>query len=242
MRRILLLALLTPSAILNAQAACEVASTAARPHIVELYTSEGCDSCPPAEQWMSTLLKHDDLVGLEFHVDYWDSSSWRDPFSEHAYTARQQTLAKRGGHGQVYTPQIWLDGHLWANWPKGSPPTQVDTSPPALRLAVVQEEPLQFKVDGDNGPPGSDYRIYAALTENGLSKHVSGGENHGKTLAHDEVVRAFAGPMALPHAEAALKMPKGIDMGRSSVVAFVQDERDGSIVQAVRLPLSECKR
>jgi hypothetical protein len=71
---------------------------------------------------------------------------------------------------------------------------------------------------------------------------VSGGENHGKTLAHDEVVRAFAGPMALPHAEAALKMPKGIDMGRSSVVAFVQDERDGSIVQAVRLPLSECKR
>lgn len=223
-------------------AACEVASTAARPHVVELYTSEGCDSCPPAERWMSTLLKHPDLVGLEFHVDYWDSSDWRDPFSDHAYTARQQALAKRGNHGKVYTPQVWLDGRVWSNWPKGSPPAPVDASPPALRLRVEPGDPLQVRLDAGSGPEAGDLRAHVVLTENGLSEHVSGGENRGKTLAHDEVVRALAGPLPLPHAEIALKIPPQVDAGRTTLVAFVQDERDGSIVQAVRLPLAECRQ
>src|SRR5262249_26276217 len=94
------LVLATLAALLgNAQAAraeCSAQSSGAdRPHIVELYTSEGCDSCPPAEKWMGTLRKHPELIGLEFHVDYWDNSEWHDPFSDHAYTMRQQTLAKR---------------------------------------------------------------------------------------------------------------------------------------------------
>src|ERR1700746_1555748 len=108
MLRTLAFALVATAAIPNAHAACEVAGSVARPHVVELYTSEGCDSCPPAERWMSTLLKHPDLVGLEFHVDYWDTSDWRDPFSQHAYTVRQQALSKRSNHNQTYTPQIWL--------------------------------------------------------------------------------------------------------------------------------------
>src|SRR5262249_29608126 len=163
-------------------------------------------------------------------------------FSDHAFTERQQALAKRGNHDRSYTPQVWLDGRLWANWPKGSPPAPVAVAPPALRLTVEPGDPLRLRSEGDAGPPGSDFRVYVALTENGRSEHVSGGENRGKTLAHDEVVRAFAGPLALPRAETALKMPPQADAGRSAVVAFVQDERDGSIVQAVRLPLAECRR
>jgi len=242
MLRLIAAAILPLSAALDAQAGCEVAGTAARPHVVELYTSEGCNSCPPAEHWMSTLLKHPDLIGLEFHVDYWDTSDWRDPFSEHAFTLRQQALAKRSNHGQSYTPQVWLDGRIWYNWPKGSPPAPVDTAPPALRLSVSGLDPLQVRVDGEQGPTGSDYRIYAALTENGLSEHVRGGENRGKTLSHDEVVRAFAGPFALPHAEIPMKVPPRVDTGHATLVAFVQDEHDGGIVQAVRLPLTECRQ
>ena len=242
MYRTLALALVATAATLNAHGACEVAGSAARPHVVELYTSEGCASCPPAERWMSTLLKHPDLVGLEFHIDYWDSSAWRDPFSDHAYTLRQQAMAKRGSQGQIYSPQVWLDGHLWHNWPKGSPPAPVDTAPPALHLAVTPGNPLQLRIEGDRGPDGSDYRVYAALTENGLSEQVRGGENRGKTLAHDEVVRAFAGPLALPQADVAVKIPDHVDAGHATLVAFVQDERDGSIVQAVRLPLQECRQ
>lgn len=230
------------AAIANANAACTAQSSADHPHLVELYTSEGCSSCPPAEQWMSTLQKHPDLIGLEFHVDYWDEGGWRDPYSNHAYTVRQKALAKRGNHDQIFTPQIWLDGHVWSNWPKGSPPEPVAGAAPALRLTAEGGDVVKLQVDADATAARPDYRVYAALTENGLSEHVRGGENRGKTLNHDEVVRAFAGPFELPHAAAELKLPPRLDADKATLVAFVQDERDGSVVQAVRLPLAECRK
>ena len=243
MHRTIPAAIALVAAIANANAACTAHSNAERPHLVELYTSEGCDSCPPAERWMSTLLKHPDLIGLEFHVDYWDDSAWRDPYSEHAYTVRQKALAKRGNHDQIYTPQIWLDGHVWSNWPKGSPPAPVEgATPPALNLTAESGAVVKLQLDADGTEGKSAYRAYAALTVNGLSEHVRGGENRGKTLNHDEVVRAFAGPFELPHAAAELKMPPRIDPDKTTLIAFVQDERDGSVVQAVRLPLAECKK
>ena len=225
-----------------AHPACTARSGSERPHLVELYTSEGCDSCPPAEHWMSSLLKHPDLIGLEFHVDYWDGTDWRDPFSDHAYTARQQALAKRGNRDQIYTPQIWLDGRVWQNWPKGSPPAPVDASPPTLQISVEPGSPLRVEVEAQAGGDATQYRVFAALSENGLSEHVRGGENRGKTLTHDSVVRALAGPFDLPHAAFELKIPPRVELARASVVAFVQSERDGSIVQATRLPLGECKK
>lgn len=228
--------------IADANAACSVSSSAERPHLVELYTSEGCDSCPPAERWISTLLKHPDLVGMEFHVDYWDTSEWRDPFSNHAYTVRQKALAKRGNRDQIFTPQVWLDGHVWGNWPKGSPPAAVDGTAPPLRVTVDNGDLAHVHVDVEGAGDKPDYRIYAALTENGLSEHVRGGENRGKTLDHDEVVRVFAGPFTLPHADIELKAPPHVDMGKASLIAFVQDEREGSVVQAVRLPMTECSK
>ena len=97
-------------------------------------------------------------------------------------------------------------------------------------------------VDVDGAADKPDYRIYAGLTENGLSEHVRGGENRGKTLDHDEVVRAFAGPFTLPHADVELKVPPHVDMSKAALVAFVQDEREGSVVQAVRLPMTECSK
>jgi hypothetical protein len=243
MHRILSVALLLTIATANVQAACEARSGTQRTHLVELYTSEGCNSCPPAEHWMSSLVKHAELIGLEFHVDYWDSNEFHDPFADHAYTVRQQMLAKRDNHGQSYTPQIWLDGRLWYNWPRGSPPEPVNATPPALSMSAENgADTLHLKVDAEHGGADADYRIYAALTENGLSEHVRGGENRGKTLSHDEVVRAFAGPFELPHADIDLKVPPRLEPARSSMVAFVQDNRDGSIVQAIRMPVSECRK
>ena len=100
----------------TAGAACTAQSGADRPHVVELYTSEGCDSCPPAERWMSTLRKHSDLIGLEFHVDYWDGADFRDPFSDHAYTQRQQALARRDGHqtdGNRFIMGVLIEAAPW---------------------------------------------------------------------------------------------------------------------------------
>jgi len=222
-------------------AACTAESATSRQHLVELYTSEGCDSCPPAERWMSALRKHDDLVGLEFHVDYWDNSEWRDPFSDHAYTVRQQEIARRGNRDQTYTPQIWLDGRVWVNWPKGAPPAVSEASAVRMTLAGSAADPLNFavKVEGDSQP---SYRLYAALTQNGLEEHIRGGENRGKTLKHDQVVRGLSGPFALTQTHLAVAAPARFDLENGALVAFVQDEADGNIVQLVKLPLKECTK
>lgn len=233
-----ILLMVSPSVL----AQCRAQSGAHRPHLVELYTSEGCNSCPPAEHWMSTLLTHADLIGLEFHVDYWDTSDWHDPFSDHAYTTRQQAIARRRNHDQTYTPQIWLDGRIWYNWPKGAPPDPADAASPALTLAIDAGDPLRVAIDVDAAAGKPDYRVYAALTEDSLSEHVSGGENRGKTLTHDEVVRAFAGPFTLPRADVELKIPPRANRAHTSVVAFVQDEASGDVVQALRLPLHDCAK
>jgi len=242
MHRFLGIALVLLSAPPMVLAECRVQSSSPRPHLVELYTSSGCNSCPPAERWMSTLRKHADLIGLEFHVDYWDTAEWHDPFSDHAYMSRQQALARRRNHDQIYTPQIWLDGRVWVNWPKGAPPEPASAEAPVVELALDGGDPVRVAIDVGSAGSKPDYRVYAALAETGLSEYVRAGENRGKQLSFDEVVRAFAGPFDLPHSEFELKPPPRADRAHTSVVAFVQDEASGDIVQAVRAPLQGCAK
>ena len=222
-------------------AACTAQSAQERPHVVELYTAEGCSSCPPAERWLSTLRDKSNYIGLEFHVDYWDDLGWHDPYGDARYSARQRAFAKRATKNNVYTPQIAVDGRVWKDWPKPPPPEVADAHAPALNLEVSRGDAIQVKVGGDAAAPGAgSYRIFVALSENGLTSQVKAGENRGKRLDHDHVVRDFAGPLEWPSSEAVLKVPAGLDPAKSSVVAFVEDTRSGDIVQAVRLPLAQC--
>jgi hypothetical protein len=220
-------------------ATCVAQSAAERPHLIELYTSEGCSSCPPAEHWFSSLRDNASFIGLEFHVDYWDSLGWRDPFSDARYTERQRELAQRGARGIVYTPQVVLDGHVWKDWPKGKPQS-VDAPAPAMTLELERGDAMQVKVTTSSAAPSGHWRAYVALSENGLASSVKAGENRGKELAHDLVVRDIAGPLSLPQGSATLKPPAGFDTAKSSVVAFVEDTSSGDIVQTVRLPLARC--
>jgi hypothetical protein len=222
-----------------AHAACVAQSSADRPHLVELYTSEGCSSCPPAERWLSSLRDSAGYVALEFHVDYWDSDSWRDPYSDARNTERQKATVARGRRNLVYTPQVVVDGQLWKNWPKAPPPAAADTAGPSLRLQLTRGTPLRATLDTD-GALADSWRVHVAVTENSLSNAVSGGENRGATLAHDHVVRAFSSALPLGHAEIDLALPEGLDPAQSSAVAFVQDEHSGEVVQVVRLPLADC--
>jgi hypothetical protein len=213
-----------------------------RAHLVELYTSEGCDSCPPAEKWLYTLRQHPGLVGLEFHVTYWDGSGWHDPFDAQAHTDRQKMLAKRGNHEVIYTPQIWIDGHIWHNWPKGAPPGFVDKASSPLTATVDIGPPLRttFDATGADSKDNDKYRLYAAVIENGLVSSVTGGENKGKTFTHDDVVRAFDGPLSLPHAQAQFTLPEHADLAKSSVVGFVVNDSNGEVTQVVQVPLASC--
>lgn len=236
-------ALLVPLILATAPALgaeCVAHSTPQRPHLVELYTSEGCSSCPPAERWMSSIRDDTSQVGLEFHVDYWDELGWPDPFADARYTARQRAIAERGSRAIVYTPQIVVDGHVWKNWPATPAPAAASlSSAPSLGLQVSRSDAIHATLDGGATQP-APYRMFVALTENGLERSVSAGENRGKRLAHDQVVRDFAGPFELPRAEASLDPPPGLDPAKSSVVAFIEDERSGEVVQVVRLALAQC--
>jgi hypothetical protein len=224
----------------SAHAACSAQSGKDSPHLVELYTSEGCSSCPPAEKWMSSLVPKPGFVGLEFHVDYWDSPAWRDPFDSKSYTQRQETLDKSVKGAQPYTPQIWLDGQLWNNWPKGAPPTPYSGPQPGLQVEASVADSIKAHVTTTGVAAGQ--RLYVALTENGLGEIVRGGENKGKTLAHDQVVRAFAGPFDQSQVDVELKLPEKNDIAKSSIVAFVQKENGGEVSQVVKLPLNQCTR
>ena len=130
----------------SAHAACTAQSGKDSPHLVELYTSEGCSSCPPAEKWMSSLVPKPGFVGLEFHVDYWDSPAWRDPFDSKSYTQRQEMLDKGVKGAQPYTPQIWLDGQLWNNWPKGAPPAPYSGAQPTVQVEANVADSIKAHV------------------------------------------------------------------------------------------------
>lgn len=234
-----LLASLLATLPVATSAACVATSGGERPHLVELYTSEGCSSCPPAERWLSALRDKPGWTGLEYHVDYWDTKDWHDPWADARFAKRQKRLAQQDRRGIVYTPQVAVDGRLWKDFPKGAPPQPIEAAAPALKLSVSRAA-ATLKANLETAPGNGSARVFLALTEDGLSNAVDGGENRGKTLRHDHVVRAFAGPLPTGAADVELDLPKALDVANAKVVAFVQDERDGSVLQVVPLALGAC--
>ena len=250
MRIARILLLLFPLVASMARAECSADRSDSRPHLVELYTSEGCSSCPPADDWLRRLPTGAGVVALAFHVDYWDSLGWRDRFADPRYSKRQQAQATFDGTSGVYTPQIVLDGHAWSGWYRAGqamaladPVTGSDAS---MRLnADLPSQagaPLRVRLDTEFAHRGdTDYRNYIALTEDGLSTQVHAGENRGVLLHHDHVVRSLAGPLALANADVEIASPPDLDIAHSSLVAFAQRTSDGAIAQVVSLPLAQCR-
>ena len=161
-------------------------------HLLELFTSEGCSSCPPAEAWVSGLKDRAglwrDFVPVAFHVDYWDRLGWRDPFASKAWTARQYEYAKRWHRNGVYTPGFVLDGREWTN---PSVPVAATESPGTLTLALLDGARVaaSFRpVTGDNRKP---LELHVARLGFGFTSHVKAGENRGRQLRHDFVVLAL---------------------------------------------------
>ncbi len=169
---------------------CSFTSTARTPTVVELYTSEGCSSCPPADRWLSALKGRTDLVALSFHVDYWDRLGWRDRFSSPAHSQRQAQLLRTNGAPYVYTPQVVVDGRDQPRWSNLALTT---TRAPATVQASLQRNATGYRAEL-RPLPGAPARIagYWALTEDGHASTVKAGENQGAHLAHDFVVREYA--------------------------------------------------
>ncbi|WP_105507197.1 thioredoxin family protein [Paraburkholderia sp. BL21I4N1] len=250
--------LLAASGLANAAAAvCSAHSPAHRVALVELYSSEGCNSCPPADNWLSQWKNSgatQGIVPLALHVDYWNSLGWTDRFSQHRFTERQQTLTDLAGGHTIYTPEIFVSGRELRSW------SQRDSFD--SRIGKVVAEPAQANVALELNPqaPGAfnvtaqftskatdaagQLNAYVAVYENALSSHVGAGENSGATLHHERVVRQWIGPVPLVGGNARIHRDvrvdaSGADAGGSAdrfgVVAFVENDATGDVLQVAEL-------
>lgn len=182
-------------AIVSAPAAAPVRV----PVIVELFTSEGCSSCPPADRVLRELVATQPvetalIIGLGEHVDYWDRLGWKDPFSAAQFSQRQSDYAARAGGDNIYTPQMIVDGgapFVGSDRAAALAAVRKGAAQPMrqIRLAWAAASPDRLEIDVPAGGEPHASRVMLAIAESGLSTHVTRGENNGHTLVHDGVVR-----------------------------------------------------
>jgi hypothetical protein len=185
MKTILCVALL--AAPLASATTCNVRSGATALPVVELYTSEGCSSCPPADRWLSTLNAGPDApLALGFHVHYWDHLGWPDRFASAEYTGRQRRLQAASGAPYVYTPQLVVNGRDWRGWP-GPLPARPAGAAPVIELQRSGAQQYTVSVPALNQRAAG----YWVVLEDGHRSAVRAGENAGTTLQHDHVVRLY---------------------------------------------------
>jgi hypothetical protein len=213
--------------------ACKAESGVQAPVVVELYTSEGCNSCPPADRWLSTLKDRPGVLAAAFHVDYWDRLGWKDRFASARYTERQAQLQAAAGARYSYTPQVIVNGADWRRWPEL--PAASAAAP--VRLALqrdgaqvdVQVQPLR--------DAGKRWSLWWAALEDGHVSNVRAGENSGVQLRHDHVVRAYGRiePWSGPLAQR-ITVPSRGEGGRAlRLLTVVTDAQTGATVQALQL-------
>lgn len=232
-----------------ARTACHAQSGARAVPLVELYTSEGCSSCPPADRWLS---KQASSAGgqanfLAFHVDYWDETGWHDRFGSPAYSQRQrQRVAAAEGGDTVYTPQVMVGSDVRVAWndPKRfqaalrSGPARASL---ALRLDRTSVGRWKATVAERNvGVAAPGIRLWLAQYLDGQTTEVRAGENRGVTLHHDHVAVRLWGPWSLEDTknqtqQVAFEAPSS----PWGLLAFVQDPR-GQTLQTLELPASRC--
>lgn len=214
-------------------------SGAHRVHVLELYTSEGCSSCPPADRWFSKLKGDErlwrELIPIAFHVDYWNDIGWRDRFSSHVFSERQRRYARHQGLSTVYTPGFLLDGREWRSF-FGLRKLTLDTDSGAGNLLVRLDQQI---VQVSYQPVGRGHIrpvLNIAVLGFDLVTRVEAGENHGQQLHHDFAVlghktvpmsaaeEGYTGTTQLP--------PVTIHAPQSGIAVWINNEGDLMPVQA----------
>jgi hypothetical protein len=210
--------------------------------VVELFTSEGCSSCPPADQLLGRLGREEipsgiDVIPLGFHVDYWNTLGWKDRFSSASYTHRQEVYAQKLRVDGPYTPQMIVNGESQfvgssrAEARRAIEHASLESQPAEVALSISGSGTLLVRVGG--APAGE---VMLAITEDNLETKVGRGENSGRTLHHDAVVREFdlLGQVenGAFHSSVPLTLRKEWKPADLRVVVFVQEPGSGKIVGA----------
>src|SRR5271165_5204009 len=238
---ILLFAFVVPLGI------CASTASAQTPVVVELFTSEGCSSCPPADALLVKLSRESPpggakLILLGEHVDYWNYIGWTDRFSSSVFSERQSTYANHFHLGSVYTPQMVIDGHLQtvgsgtAEVYRDISKAAVEPKPAQVTLRWEPQQKLNIAVQT---PASARSKVLLAITEDGLSTSVGGGENGGRTLQHAAVVRQLRelGAASNGQFEATVDVAPHPDWNQSKlkVAVLVQDMNSGKMLGAALL-------
>ncbi|MFI6069271.1 DUF1223 domain-containing protein [Micromonospora sp. NPDC051227] len=218
--------------------------------VVEMFTSQGCNSCPPAEELLSGIERDardrgQNVFALGFHVDYWDDLGWPDQFADAAYTARQEAYARAFGTRGLYTPQMVVNGTVEfvgsdrrrAAAAIMSAMASTATTPLALSIANVGND--RVMVDYRTEQPPERAVLQMAVVERDLTSEIARGENAGRTLRQDNVVRAFRSVgLDAERGQVELATPPGLDPRSASVVGYVQENGERAIVGATAIELS----
>jgi peptide-methionine (R)-S-oxide reductase len=239
MRRILAVAALAFAATWTTQASAQTfQSGPARVGLLELYTSEGCSSCPPAESWFSGLSQNDrlwkDVVPVAFHVDYWDYLGWPDTFASTAFSERQRDYAERWKAEQIYTPGFVLNGAEWRGWRDHDSLPAATGNAGMLALELAKTGTVRFAPAGKFGGGVAHVVLLGA----GLTRKITAGENKGRTLTHDFVVLDYQRANLTPQNGA--WVGRGVQLHRSSevkparyaVAVWVTDETNAPLQAA----------
>jgi hypothetical protein len=213
-------------------------SGTSRIQLLELYSSESCSSCPPADAWVSGLKEKSDLwkgvVPVVFHVDYWNQLGWKDGYSSDAMTKRQVDVSRQWPNPSVYTPALVLDGKEWRAWRESvnhALPSATKAS--GINLSLLREADGSFTVKVEGQRPTGRFVVRVAQLGMDLSTNVTGGENSGRLLKHNFVVlswdsKVIEGKKSEEHFRfPAQKSP------RLALAAWIEDEGNPTPLQSV---------
>lgn len=227
-------------------------SAQTHPVVVELFTSEGCSSCPPADALLSEYAKSSPVPGVEVialgeHVDYWNHGGWADPFSAATFTARQNDYSSAFHLSSVYTPQIIVDGKAQLVGSDGDLARAAIARAarlPKAQVTLSETEPGRLSVSVEHLPASArndPADVYLAVTEDNLSSSVGGGENAGRHLLHSAVVRELVPIGTITGrtftASPAVPLSSSRRRGPLHAVVFVQERRSRRIVGASEITL-----
>lgn len=207
-------------------------AAAAPKTVVELFTSEGCSSCPPADRLFERYVTRDDVIALSFHVDYWDRLGWKDTLGDPAFTARQKRYAQARGDGEVYTPQMVINGRAHA---VGSAAGAIDAAiagATADKRIPVHLSVRNGKLSINAGAAGVGATLVLALAERSRNVRIDRGENRGRTVEYLNVVRVLKPLGAWRGTEVAVDIPATPGLMLSQAVVLLQDGEGGPIVGA----------
>jgi len=241
-------------AVFGAAASGAFAQTSSRtPVLVELFTSEGCETCPPADKFLQRLLQEQPIGGVEIiamaeHVDYWNRLGWTDPFSSPLFSNRQKYYAGFFKHDSVYTPQIIVNGTRELLGKDGMRPIEDAAKDPMGRIKLSVESAnenavsVNLKITKLPVIANGDHAIVTiAITEDDLSSNVLRGENSGKKLKHMGVVRTLHNvrPSFVEETVVSADLPLETNWKRDqlSVVAFVQEAQSRRVLASARIEL-----